>query len=231
MGQRLAAVGNEVKAHPAGVPAGCLAWIIHEDAPFCNQPLERGVYLPMFTRTACDVGLLGAGGRFPAIWPQARNSARKRYFRAIVFGMPVSPIVTAIGSDGRAETGSEIGSPSSRALHELSRLDATTGLDSARFVRAVAEPRLVTLPHVLAREYAVLLIAELRPGYRSRDGIVGCRLALMIEALEGVPRRCGDQRDADDCDGAVVHGVLPVSIGHKTTADDIRITGRVRDSA
>ena len=59
MGQRLAAVGNEVKAHPAGAPAGCLAWIIHEDAPFCNQPLERGVYLPMFTRTACDVGLLG----------------------------------------------------------------------------------------------------------------------------------------------------------------------------
>src|SRR6476646_3527845 len=50
-------------------------------------------------------GYSGAGGRFPAI-----------------FGMPVSPIVTAIGSDGRAETGSEIGSPSSRVLHELSRL-------------------------------------------------------------------------------------------------------------
>ena len=38
-------------------------------------------------------GYSGAGGRFPAI-----------------FGMPVSPIVQAIGSDGRAETGSEIGS-------------------------------------------------------------------------------------------------------------------------
>ena len=74
-------------------------------------------------------GYSGAGGRFPAI-----------------FGMPVSPIVTAIGSDGRAKTrraqrallrrrlivrlsaaaeaktGSEIGSPSSRVLHELSRL-------------------------------------------------------------------------------------------------------------
>ena len=49
-------------------------------------------------------GYSGAGGRFPAIWPQARNSARKRYFRAIVFGMPVSPIVPAIGSDGRATT-------------------------------------------------------------------------------------------------------------------------------
>src|SRR5262249_10549081 len=65
----------------------------------------------------------GPGGRFPAIWPRARNSARKGHFRAIVFGMPVSPIVRAIGSDGRAETGSGIGSPSSRVLHELSRLE------------------------------------------------------------------------------------------------------------
>ena len=53
-------------------------------------------------------GYSGAGGRFPAIC-----------------GMPVSPIDGAIGSDGRAATGSELDSPSSRVLHELSRLKAT----------------------------------------------------------------------------------------------------------
>ena len=53
-------------------------------------------------------GYSGAGGRFPAIC-----------------GMPVSPIVQAIGSDGRAATGSELGSPSSRVLHELSRLEVS----------------------------------------------------------------------------------------------------------
>src|SRR6476661_1132255 len=71
-------------------------------------------------------GYSGAGGRFPAI-----------------FGMPVSPIVTAIGSDGRAETGSEIGSPSSRVLHELSRLahHACSATDRTDRQRAAAARR------------------------------------------------------------------------------------------
>ena len=51
-------------------------------------------------------GYSGAGGRFPAI-----------------FAMPVLPIVEAIGRDGRGEPGSELDSPSSRVLHEISGLD------------------------------------------------------------------------------------------------------------
>ena len=89
--------------------------------PFNSQPFARS--------QRAGLGYSGAGGRFPAI-----------------SGMPVSPIVQTIGSDGRATTrragsallrrrlivrlsaaaeattGSELDSPSSRVLHELSGL-------------------------------------------------------------------------------------------------------------
>ena len=55
-------------------------------------------------------GYSGAGGRFPAIC-----------------GMPVSPIVEAIGSDGRAATGSELGSPCRPAHGEGVAFGAGTG--------------------------------------------------------------------------------------------------------
>ena len=51
------------------------------------------------------LGYSGAGGRFAAIC-----------------GMPVLPIGGAIGCDGRAATGSQIASPSSRVLHAISGL-------------------------------------------------------------------------------------------------------------
>jgi hypothetical protein len=56
--------------------------------------------------TLCNAGLLGRCGRFAAI-----------------LAMPVLPIGEAIGRDGRGKNDSELDSPPSQVLHEISGLD------------------------------------------------------------------------------------------------------------
>jgi len=66
-------------------------------------PLRGRIHRPRPTEPAPRCA--GPGGRFPAIC-----------------GMPLLPIVMAIGCEGRATTGSDLASPSSRVPHEISGL-------------------------------------------------------------------------------------------------------------
>src|SRR4051794_24240537 len=117
--------------------------------------------------------------------------------------MPVLPIVKTIGSDGRGKTGSEIDSPSSRVLHEISELAMKCNRcqklnpAGARFCNACGVPLHTSLPPATPRTYTPAHLAERI--LTSRSGIEGERkqISVLFADVKGSMELLAD-RDAEE---------------------------------